>query len=80
MDKCPSVFRRECGSGGEWSVQLFFRFLGWLYNDPSIMSAEVVFVQGIDRSRLDMSQLERSSNIMFCSDDDGCLRVSLPCC
>lgn len=58
--KCPALFRRECGSGGEWSIQLFFRFLGQLYNDPGITSAEAVFVQGIIRNRLGILGLEKS--------------------
>lgn len=58
-------------------VRSAFLQISWLYNDPSITSAEVVFVQGIDRSRLGMSQLEMNSNIGFFSVSDGCLRVSL---
>lgn len=61
----PFFIQRECGRGGEWSVQLFFRFLGQLYNNPGIRSAGIVFVQGIDRNRLDMLGLERSEGTFF---------------
>lgn len=56
----PFFIRRECGRDGEWSVQLFFRFLGQLYNNSGITSAGIVFVQGIDRNRLSVLGLERS--------------------
>lgn len=85
----PFFIQRECGRGGEWSVQLFFRFLGQLYNNPGIRSAGIVFVQGIDRNRLDMLGLERSEGTFFqmvvevcvflrCAVEGGSQQVMLP--